>query len=96
MKMGKSAVMDNIPAELVQVGGEAMIDHNLQQDLEDRWVVDHMDSINGYHTPKERQLAAVPGLQNITDRSKAVLLLWYIFIYVIIFIFACCMTLRPV
>ena len=26
LKMGKSAVMDNIPAELVQAGGEAMID----------------------------------------------------------------------
>ena len=59
-------------------------------------MVDHMDSINGYHTPKERQLAAVPELKNITDRSKAVLLLWFIFIYEIIFImFACCMTLWP-
>ena len=26
LKMGKSAGMDNIPAELVQAGGEAMID----------------------------------------------------------------------
>ena len=26
LKMGKSDVVDNIPAELVQVGGEAMID----------------------------------------------------------------------
>ena len=27
-------------------------------------MVDHMDSINGYHTHKERQLVAVPELQN--------------------------------
>ena len=63
LKMGKSAGMDNIPAELVQAGGEAMIDI-LQQDLEDRRMADHMDSIPSYHTPKERQLAAVPELQN--------------------------------
>ena len=67
LKMGKSAGMDNIPAKLVQAGGEAMIDilpHNLQQDLEDRRMADHMDSIPSYHIPKERQLAAVPELQN--------------------------------
>ena len=38
-------------------------DLNLQQDLEDGRVADHMDSIPGYHTPKRRQLAAVPELQ---------------------------------
>ena len=27
-------------------------------------MADHMDSIPSYHTPKERQLAAVPELQN--------------------------------
>ena len=37
---------------------------NLQQDLEDRRMANHMDSIPTYHTPKERQLAAVPDLQN--------------------------------
>ena len=63
LKMGKSAGMDNISAELVQAGGEAMIDI-LQQDLEDRRMADHMDSTPSYHTPKERQLAAVPELQN--------------------------------
>ena len=39
-------------------------DHNLQQDLEDSRMADHMDSIPSYHTPKERQLAAVPELQD--------------------------------
>ena len=53
LKMGMSAGVDNIPAELVQAG-----------DLEDRRMADHMDSIPSYHTPKERQLAAVPELQN--------------------------------
>ena len=44
--MGKSAGMDNIPAELVQAGGETMIDfNNLQQDLEDRRMAHQMDSI---------------------------------------------------
>ena len=62
LKMGKSAGVDNIPAETVQAGGEAMIDRKLQQDLEDRRMADHMDSIPSYHTPKEMQLAAVPEL----------------------------------
>ena len=57
--MGNSAGVDNIPAELVQ----AMIDI-LQQDFEDRRMADHMDSVPSYYTPKERQLAAVPELQN--------------------------------
>ena len=39
-------------------------DLNLQQDLEDRRMADHKDSIPSYHTPKDRQLAAVPELQN--------------------------------
>ena len=43
LKMGKSAGADNIPAELVQAGGEDMIDRNLQQDLEDGRIADHMD-----------------------------------------------------
>ena len=33
-------------------------------DLEDRKKADQMDSIPCCHTPKERQLAAVPELQN--------------------------------
>ena len=69
LKVGKSTGVDNIPAELVQAGGDAMIDiltAIFKQDLEDRRMADHMDSIPSYHTPKERQLAAVPELQNIS------------------------------
>ena len=40
---GMSADVDNIQAELVQAGGEP--DLNLQQDLEDRRMASHMDSI---------------------------------------------------
>ena len=58
LKMGKSAGVDKIQAELVKP------DRNLQQDLEDRRMADHMDSIPSYHTPNERQHAAVPELQN--------------------------------
>ena len=36
----------------------------LQQDLEDRRMANHMDSVTSYYTPKERQLSAVPELQN--------------------------------
>ena len=34
-------------------------DLNLQQDLEDRGMADQVDSVPIYHTPKERQLAAI-------------------------------------
>ena len=60
--------MDNIPVELVQAGGEAMIDilvsicNKIWKTGE--WPMYHMDSISSYHTSKERQLAAVPELQN--------------------------------
>ena len=61
LKMGQSAGVDNIPAELVQAGGghDRHPNLNLQQDLEDREMADHMDSNSSYHTTKERQLAAV-------------------------------------
>ena len=39
-------------------------DLNLQQNLEDREMADHIDSIFSCHTQKEKQLAAVPELQN--------------------------------
>ena len=66
LKKGKSAGVDNIPAELVQAGGEATINSspNLQQELGAMRMADHMDSIPSYHTPKENQIAAVPELQN--------------------------------
>ena len=68
MKLGKSDGVDNIPAELVQAAGEAMTDilteicNKIWKTKE--WLADHMDSIPSYHTPKERQLADVPELQN--------------------------------
>ena len=66
LKMGKSAGVDTIPAELVQAARRKSHDRhpdlNLQHDLEDREMADHMDSISSYHTPKERQLAAVQEL----------------------------------
>ena len=64
LKMGKSAGVDNIPAELVQAGGESMIDILTEICNKIRRMADQMDSIPSYHIPKERQLAAVPELQN--------------------------------
>ena len=64
LKMGKSAGVDNnrtSPGR--RRSHDWHPDCNLQQDLEDRRMADHMDSIPSYHTPKERQLAAVPELQ---------------------------------
>ena len=68
LKMGKSAGVDNIPAELVQAVGEAMIDTltlNLQQDLEDRSMTGHLDSIPSYHTPKESYRVTVPSALSV-------------------------------
>ena len=65
--MEKSADVDNIPAELVHAGEEAMIDiltTICNKILDERRMANHMDSIPSNHTPKERQLAAVPELQN--------------------------------
>ena len=68
LKIKKSAGVDNIPSELVQAGAERSHgrhpDLNLQHDLQDRRMADYMDSINSYHTPKEKQLGAVPELQD--------------------------------
>ena len=65
LKMGKSAGVDNVPAELVQTGWEAIEDilTSRQPDLEYRGMTDHMGSNPSYHTLKERQLAAVSELQ---------------------------------
>ena len=60
MKKGKSAVVDNIPAELVQAGGEDVI----TTDLADRRMANPMDPVLSYHTSQERQPAAVPELPN--------------------------------
>ena len=49
-------------------------DPNLQQVLEDnRRMADHMDLIPSYHTPKERQLAAVTELQNHQSALSTIL-----------------------
>ena len=67
LKMGKSAGVDNIPAELVQAGGEAMIDiltaicNKIGKTGE--WPTTLTQSLV-ITLPKERQLAAVPELQN--------------------------------
>ena len=54
MKKGKSAGVDNIPAELVQAGGETMI-NVLTQICNRIWRIGEMDypmdSIADYHTP---------------------------------------------
>ena len=66
LKLGKSAGVDNIQAELVQAGGEAMIDI-LNSICNKIWKAGEWLSIwtiPSYHTPKERHFAAVPELQN--------------------------------
>ena len=64
LKKGKSAGVDNIPAELVQAGGEAALFDNLQQDLADRGMANPLDAVLGHHISQERQPAAVPELPN--------------------------------
>ena len=61
IEMEKTAGVDNIPAELVEAGREAMID--ILQDLEDRRMTDHLNSVPSYHTSKERYFVAVPEMQ---------------------------------
>ena len=63
LKKGKSAGVDNIPAELVQAGGEDVITA-LQQDLADRRMANPMDRVLSRHTSQERQPAAMPELPN--------------------------------
>ena len=58
MEKGKSAGVDNIPAELVQAGD------NPQQDLADRRMANPMDPVLSHHTSQERQPAAVSELPN--------------------------------
>ena len=63
LKKGKSSGVDNIPSELVQAGGEAMIDMlpNICS-LADRRVANTLDSVADHHSPKERQPTAMPKL----------------------------------
>ena len=54
LKKGKSAGVDNIPAELVQAGGETMIDvltEICNRNLENRRMAYPMDSVADYYTP---------------------------------------------
>ena len=62
LKMEKSAGVEISPSR--RRSHDRHPDLNLQQDLEDRRMADHMNSIPSYHTLKVRQLAAVPELQN--------------------------------
>ena len=68
LKMKKSAGAENVhvPAELVKAGEDTMIDESpcLQQDREDRILASQMNWLPGYRSPKERNLADVPKLQN--------------------------------
>ena len=66
LRMGLSAGVDKIPAELVQAGAEAMIDI-LTAICNKIWKTGGWPTtltIPSHHTPKERQLAAVPKLQS--------------------------------
>ena len=60
LKAGKSAGVENIPAELVQAGGRSMID--ILKDLENRRMEDHLDFIISYFAPEERKRAAMSHL----------------------------------
>ena len=61
LKPGKSPGVDNIPAELIQAGGETII-NALQQDLADRRMAYFLDSVTGNYSSKERRPAKVSEL----------------------------------
>ena len=69
LKKGKSAGVDNIPAELVQTGGEDVITaltticNKIWQTGEYQMAIP-MDPVLSHHTSQERQPAAVPELPN--------------------------------
>ena len=67
LKKGKSAGVDNIPAELGPSRWSGCNHHphnNMQQDLADKRMANPMDPVLRHHTCKERQPAAVPELPN--------------------------------
>ena len=64
LKKGKSAGVDNIPAELVQTGGEDVI-----TTLTTICSMDLSHLILSHHTSQERQPAAVPELPNDQPHS---------------------------
>ena len=65
-KKGKSAGVDNIPAEVVQNRwrGHNLSHNNLQQDLADRRMANPVEPVLGCYTSQERQPAAEPELLN--------------------------------
>ena len=65
LKKGKSAGVDNIPAELVQAGGDDVITAlTTICNKTDRKMANPVDPVLGHHTSQERQPAAVPELPN--------------------------------
>ena len=57
LKKGKSAEVNNIPAELVQAGGGNHRSHDiLQQDLADGRMASSVDPVLGHHIPKKGNL----------------------------------------
>ena len=67
LKKGKSAGVDNIPAELVQAGGEDVnnvLTTICKKDLADRRIANPMDPVLSHHTSHERHPAAMPELLN--------------------------------
>ena len=67
LKKGKSAGVDNTPAELVQAGGENVITALTticNKDLEDWRIANPVDPLLSHHTSQERQPASVPELPN--------------------------------
>ena len=62
LKKGKSAGVDDIPAELVQAGGEDVI--TALTTICDRRMANSMDPVLSHHTSQGRQPAAVPELPN--------------------------------
>ena len=77
LKRGKSAGVDNIPAELLQQGGEAMVNAlliNLQQDPADTGMAYTVDPVSSHLPPKERQLTAMlelPHHQSYQQRKQS-------------------------
>ena len=66
LKKGKSAGVDNSPAELVQAGAEDVITAlmTIRNNLADRRMANPMDPVLSHHASQTRQPAAVPELPN--------------------------------
>ena len=64
LKSRKSAGVDNIPEELLQQGGEAMVNDLLLICNNIWWTGEWptLDPVSSHHRPKERQFTAMPEL----------------------------------